>query len=180
MAAESTYWKNAVQGAIQFIDGTGTPVTLTLGVDKGDLKVTNLGEHLNAPVFLERRGHFGSFARGARQYPVVTFSCFVGNIVGSSTSAPGSVYEFLTRKGAYSANVSTLGASRNYAIDIKLLIEGTLWGDTADEQVTFEDCVATCEYSESLDGNTLAVSATCLGRVVHVNNTNTVNVSEVA
>jgi len=170
MAAESTFWKNNLQGAITLIDGTGTPVTLALATDRGDLKITGLGPaNQNAPVVMTRRGKFGSLNRGERIFPQVTFTCFTGNVIGSSGVAPGTPWEFAGKKGAYAANVSTLGANREYTIDIKLTIEGTNWGDTADETITCEDCVVACEWNEAIDGNILAISAQCLGDIVLVN-----------
>lgn len=181
MAAESSFWKNADQGTIQLIDGTGTPVTLTLSTDQGNLKATAFAATLNAIVVMERRGKFGSLNRGVRAFPQLTLTTFMGNFVGSTTSAPGTPMEFLTKKGAYSANVSTLGASREYTVDVKLTVEGTNFGDTADETCTWEDCVLVgAEMSEAAEGNAMAYTLQCLGSVVVVNNTNTVTYSQVA
>lgn len=180
MAAESTFWKTNLQGTIELRDGTGTPVTLTIGTDRGDLKITGLGAKLNAPQVMTRRGRFGSLNRGERVFPQVTFSCFMGNAVGSTTSAPGTPSEFLSKLGAYAANVSTLGANREYTVDIRLTIEGTNFGDSSDETITCEDCVATVEIAEGIDGNVLTISAQCLGSVVFVNGTNTVTMAQAA
>lgn len=180
MAAESTFWKNNLQGSVQFIDGTGTPVTLTCSTDRGDLKITNLSRTLNSPVKMTRRGRFGSLNRGERLFPVLTLSFFVGNVVGSSTSAPGTPGEFAMGKGAYSANVSTLGANREYTHDIKLTIEGTNFGDTADETILAEDCVYVGEFSEAIDGNVMTGTWEVLGSIVIVNSTNTVTLSQAA
>ena len=178
MAAESSFWKNNLQGTIQLIDGTGTPVTLSMSTDRGDLKVSNLSAKLNAPVPMTRRGKFGSLNRGERLFIGVSLTAWVGNLVGSSTSAPGTPFEFVTKSGAYSANVSTLGANREYTFDLKLTLEGTNFGDTADETLTIEDVVATCEWSEAIDGNVLSINGQGLGSVVHVNSTNTVTLSQ--
>lgn len=171
--AESTFWKNNLQGSVQLLDGTGTPVTLTLSTDRGDLKLTNLSAKLNAPVIQQRRGKFGSLNRGERLFVGVSLSCWVGNIVGSSSSAPGTPFEFVNKLGAYSANVSTLGASREYTFDLKYTIEGTNFGDAADETVTVEDVVATCEWQEAVDGTYFTLTGQGLGAVVHGNSTNT-------
>lgn len=178
MAAESAFWKNNLQGTITLLDGTGTPVTLTMTTDRGDLKVTNLSAKLNAPMPLTRRGRFGSLNRGERLFIGVSLTAWVGNLVGSSTSVPGTPFEFLTKSGAYSANVSTLGANREYCVDLRITNEGTNFGDTADETLTVEDMVAVCEWAEAIDGNVLTISGQGLGAVVHVNSTNTVTLSQ--
>jgi len=180
MAAESTFWKNNLQGTVTFIDGTGTPVTLVLSTDRGDLKITNLGAKLNAPAIFERRGKFGSLNRGARAYPILTLSAFVGNLASSSTSAPGTPFEFAVKAGAYAANVSTLGANREYTIDVKLSIEGTNFGDASDETITAEDCLVACEFAEGIDGNVLSLTATVLGSVVLTNSSNTITLAQAA
>jgi hypothetical protein len=180
MAAESTFLKNNVLGSMQLLDGTGSPVSLALLYDRGDIKCTNLSQTLNELVKFIRRGRFVSAAHGERMIPVLTYSSFVGNTVGSTGTAPGTPWEFLTRKGAYAANVSTLGANRLYTVDVRLTIEGTNYGDTADETITFEDCYFTGEFGEAVTGNTLSFSAEVLGSIVHVNNTNTVTYSQIA
>ena len=180
MAAESTFLKNNVLGSMQLIDGTGSPVTLSLLYDRGNIKCTNWSQTLNELVKMVRRGRFVSAAHGERMFPVLSFSCFTGNLVGSSGTAPGTPWEFLTKKGAYSANISTLGANRLYCVDVKLTIEGTNYGDTADETVTFEDCYVTSEFAENVAGNELSFTAEVLGNIVHVNNTNTQTYAQIA
>lgn len=181
MAAESSQPKNNVQGSIRFSDGTGTPVTLTLSYDRGDFQVGPWMEELNEEVILQRRGRFLALLRGERVFPEISFTLFGTNIVGSSTVAPGTAFEFFTGKGAYAANISTLGASRKKTIDIRLLIEGTAWGDTADETVDLEDCVCrVTSYQEATDGNVISISAKQLGATVITNNSNTVTIQQVA
>lgn len=180
MAAESSQVKNFVAGVIRLSDGTGTPVTLTLGLDRGDFSISNLMAKLNETVKIETRGKFKTLARGNRVYPAFSLSAWAGNIVGSSAVAPGTPLEFLFGKGAYSANVSTLGASREMTVDIRLTVEGTAWGDTADETIDLEDVVCSIEFAEAADGNTISMSGEVLGAVVITNNTNTVTLSQVS
>lgn len=181
MAAPSTYVKNAIHGALSLSDGTGTPVTLTVSYDKGDLQLNGLGAVLNDLVHISRRGKYVSSAHGARRYPTVSFSMFATNVVGSSSSAPGSVTEFLTGKGAYSANISTLGSGRPMAVKLTLTIEGSNFGDTADETIVMNNVlVETINFNEAEDGNTISFEGTVLGSVVVTNSTNIVTYSEVA
>lgn len=180
MGAESSFIKNNVQGVLTLSDGTGTPVTLALAYDMGDVEIGPLMEELNEPVKIERRGKFVGLQRGKRVYPTIKFTAWCGNLVGGSTSAPGTPTEFSTKKGAYSANVSTLGANRKYTIDIILAIEGSNFGDGADETITCNDVVCSITWKEGPEGNTISIDGEILGPVVSVNSTNTVSYAQVS
>ena len=56
MAADSSFVKTNVSGKLTLADGTGTPVTLELAFDRGDLTVGPIKEVLNEDVAIERRG----------------------------------------------------------------------------------------------------------------------------
>jgi hypothetical protein len=181
VAAESTQPKNNIGGSIRLSDGTGTPVTLTLAYDRGDFQVGPWMEDLNEEVILQRRGRFLALLRGERVFPEFSFTLFGTNIIGSSTTAPGTALEFFTGKGAYAANVSTLGASRKKTVDLRLIIEGTAWGDANDEMVDLEDCVCrVTSYQEAVDGNIISISGKQLGASVVTNGSNTVTLSQAA
>lgn len=180
MAAESSYIKTNTMGSIVLSDATGTPVTLALAYDKGDLSISGLGPKLNEHVKIERRGRFVSNAHGARVYPQVSLSLFVGNQVGSSDTAPGTPLEFLTALGAYDANVSVAGTGRPVTVTITLTIEGTNFGDTADETIVLSNVYCTMAWNEAVEGNTLAITGEVLGSVVFDNATNTVTLAEIS
>jgi hypothetical protein len=178
MAAPSTQPKNSFKGTISFADGTGTPVTLSVVFTKGDTTLPELRQHLNEDVIISARSRFIGLSTGAPSYPQVSFSAFCGNLVGSSNTAPGSPMEFCHGKGAYSANISTIGANRLMTIDVVITIEGSDWGDTADETITLEDCRMGVAWAEAEDGNTLSFTAVVLGSIVIANSTNTVTYAQ--
>lgn len=178
MAAASAYVKTNVMGTLTLIDGAGT--SLTVPYEKGDLSVDGLAQSLNELVKHEARGNFISASYGNRRYPSMSFSAFATNLVGGTSSAPGTVYEFVTRSGAYAALVPTLGAGHPMTVDVRLTIEGSNFGDSADETITLHDVHVTASFQEATDGNSLSFSGEVLGEVVHVNNTNTVTIDEIA
>ena len=180
MAAPSAQIKNFVKGVVRLSDGTGTPVTLNVPCDQGNFSLSGLSAKLNEVVKIEARGKFKTLARGNRIYPQFSLTSYLGNAVGSSNAAPGSELEFITKTGAYSANVSTLGASREYTADVRLTIEGTDWGDGADETIDLEDVVFMADFTEAAEGNTLAMTGEVLGAVVFTNSTNTVTLQQVS
>lgn len=180
MAAPSTQPKNFQGGVIRLSDGTGSPVTLTAGMTQGDIDFGELGEYLNEDIIYTTRTLIIGLGSGKPRPLKISGSFLVGNIVGSTNSAPGSFIEFATKKGAYSGNVSTLGASRRMTIDIRQTFEGTAWGDTADETVDFEDCVVTFKVQEREEGNLCTWTATQLGNTVVTNNTNAITYAQAA
>lgn len=180
MAAPSGQPKNFNKGVMRLSDGTGTPVTLTVPLEQGNYKIGPLKRKLNEAVKYETRGVFRGLGYGKRIYPSLTFSALLGNLIGSSASAPGSLLEMLVGLGAYSANVSTLGANRDMTLDVRLTVEGTDWGDTADETIDAEDCLCTAEFQEGEEGNMLSVTCEVLGSIIITNSTNTVTLSQAA
>lgn len=180
MAAPSTQPKNFQAGVTRLSDGTGSAVTLTWLMGQGDLKFGPLSQYLNKPVAYTARTVFLGLGNGAPSFPQISGSFLVGNVAGNTNSAPGSFTEFITGKGAYSANISTIGASRIMTVDIRQTIEGTNWGDTADETIDFEDCQVMVEFQEREEGNLITWTATCYGNIIVTSNTNVITYAQAA
>jgi len=180
MATQSTQPKNFAGGVLRFSDGTGTPVTLTGQMFEGDYSLDGVAQDLNEDVVFTSRTLVIGLGVGAPSIPQLSMSCKWGNIVGSSGTAPGTVTEFVTGKGAYAANVSTLGANRRMTVDVRWTIEGTGWGDTADETVDCEDVRFNFGITESAEANKLAFTGKVLGNIVITNSSNVVTLSQFA
>lgn len=178
MAAPSSQPKTARGGVIRLSDGTGTPVTLTVPFIIGDAELAKIMATLNEEVIITARTQVIGVTRGKPSIPSFKFSVYVGNIVGNNNTAPGAPTEFATGKGAYSANVSTLGANREMCVDLRQTIEGTAWGDTADETIDCEDVLLSATWKESLEGNMITFEGRILGAVVVTNNTNVVTYAQ--
>lgn len=161
--ALSDFVRNDTMGTIVLTDGTGTPVTLTVAYDMGDVAISGLGgEDLNETNDYESRGNYISSAAGARRYPQITFSAF---FTGESATTPGSPQAFLMKQTPYTANVSTKGAGRRYMVDFTLNIEGTEFG-ADDWSTTFHDCVCMeASFGEARDGNKFSFTLSCKGEV---------------
>jgi hypothetical protein len=178
MAAESTYIKTSTMGTLVITDGGA--VSLTLLYDRGDVSVGALQHKLNEHVKIERRGKFVSNAYGARIYPAFNFSCYVGNVVGSSGVAPGTPIEMLTALGAYSGNTNVAGVGRPTTVNLRITFSGTAFGDTANETLTANNVFCSLQFAEAMDGNTLTITGEVLTSVVCVNSSNTVTFSQIA
>lgn len=160
----SDFVKTSVHGQITLSDGTGTPVMLTGAYDLGDVNISGLsGPQLNEVTHHERRGKYVSSSYGARRYVQITFTAY---LTGEGSAAPGSLQAFLMKAAPYTANVSTLGSGRVYAVDFTLTIEGTDFGDVDDWESTFTDCIPSdISLTEAMDGDKLSFTLTCVGSV---------------
>lgn len=152
-----TVWNN-VYGQVKLTDGTGSPIVLTCGFDKGDLSIDGLKSILNEDVDIEARGrHIGTLP-GARIRPSISLSSFV-------SSYAAEIMAFVTKTGAYAANVSTCGANDPmYHFDIELTLRKSLAGG-ADEVIKATNCTASGSLNEAQDGNTFSVQLSCKGSI---------------
>lgn len=162
--AISDFVKNSCHGSLTLADGTGTPVTLPVLYDLGDIAVTGLsGPRLNEVQDFERRGKYISSAYAGRRYPTFTMSAY---LTGEGASAPGSLQAFLFQGTPYTANISTLGSGRVYAVKATLTIEGTDFNDAADWSTIFNNCVPTdTGFGEAMDGDKFTFSLSVKGAI---------------
>lgn len=160
----SDFVKSNVHGSFTLSDGTGSPVTLTAAYDLGDVNISGLsGPYLNDVVHHERRGKYLSSSYGQRRYVSIAFSCY---LTGEGAAAPGSLQAFLGKRTPYTANISTLGSGRVYAVKFTLNIEGTDFGDSADWSSVFNHCIPTdMGLSEAADGDKFSITLTCVGTI---------------
>lgn len=99
---------------VYFVDGTGTPKTLEIKIDEGNLTYT-VKRNLEAK---KNRGILDYIKEGDQENMDVSLECrFAG--IKSDTGEYVLPYEFLTKTGAASSYVSTGGANcEAYCIDI--------------------------------------------------------------
>lgn len=148
--------------------------------ERGDLQITGLGPRLNVRKPVQRRGHFVSLHYGERNWPQLSWTAWLPNLVGSSTSAPGALAEILSGLGAYSGVTGTLGLGRPYTVDLRWTILGATYGDASNEVITANDAYCTLDVQEADDGNVLSIAAELYGPVVVTNGTNTVTYQEIS
>ncbi len=163
--AESNIIKNFRDASLSLLDGTGTPVTYTVTLESGDLKVSGQnfsGKSYETQVY-EDRGEVGGVRKTTRKFPAGSFSCYFRQFTGASGS--GTVKDFLLFRNAYSGNTSTTSLGDVKTLDIKLAIEGTDLGDAADHTTTMEDCIVDTVDFEEGDPNKLTVNFRVLGSI---------------
>lgn len=156
--AVSTIQKSNVSGSLSFAVGA---TSLALLFDKGDLNIADLHAVLNAVAAVERRGKFQGLVHGARVYPTFTFTAWITQF--SEATGTGDLIDWVLRKDAYSALVSTIGQGLPFTSDLTYTLEGTDFGDSADHTFTMHDVYLSCSYAEAAEGLTLSVSGTVYG-----------------
>jgi hypothetical protein len=160
MALDS-FVKSDVEGTITLSDGTGTPVTMVLAFDQGDLSITGLKQTLNETEKYERRGRLKSVGPGSRIYPSLSFSAMVHQFTDATASV---LSDFVLKANKYSGNVSTLGTSHPvYALKVTFDLEGTDFGG-ADSQVILDDVVMTMDFAEGRPSS-FSIAGEVLGAV---------------
>jgi|TARA_Y100000310_G_scaffold290310_1_gene317394 hypothetical protein len=162
MAYESAIAKQWTDGSLTLSDGTGSPVTLVVDLEVGDMSVSGVSESHKTVNPYYSRGSLVSLRKGQDAHPAISFSTLMG---GLSDAVLTTVSDFIFRRNSYSGNISTSTALGDaYTVDMELTIEGTDFGDAADHVVTVTDVHATRDLSEG-EPNTLAFSGTVYGTV---------------
>lgn len=174
MSRLSDFVKTNVSGQISLADGTGTPVTLTLVFDRGDLAISNLkGDHLNENVRIQRRGRHINTAPGNRLYPGVSFSAWLPAF-DDSGAAPGDLITWIQRTtgSAYAGLISTTDPSAGsgpdipFAFDLTYTLEGTRFGDSQDHTFTLHDFeVDNFSFNEAAEGISISLTGTVTGEI---------------
>lgn len=160
--AISTVVKNFRDGSIQVKDGTGTPLSVTIQFENGDLSLsgTNQGNYEHTK-YLDR-GELGSLRKTNRMFPTGSFTCQMTDL---SDATDRLIWDIVNKTGAFASAVSTLGANADlYTLDIVLTIEGTNFGDSADHVLTMEDCRCSIDFAEG-DPSNFTISFEVLGAI---------------
>lgn len=162
----STVVKTKRDGIVTIKDGTGSPVTLSVEYEEGNL---TFDQPLADQTVIRDRGTIANVRKGDDQPITGSFSFYFRQFTDSSN--PGSIRDFLVGAGNYSANVSTGSAAglpfvEEYCNTISFLVEGTDVGDAKDHEAVFSKCTASLAFAEG-DTNTWTLSFTCYGGVVY-------------
>jgi hypothetical protein len=161
----SSVVKSRRDGKITLKDGTGSPVTLIVEYEEGNL---SFEQPLADQTVIRDRSVIANVRKGDDQPITGTFSFYFRQFTDAAN--PGSVRDFITGSGNYSANIST-GATgspyvEEFAHTISFLIEGTDLGDASDHEAVFSKCVSSLSFAEG-ESDTWTLSFTCYGGIVY-------------
>lgn len=160
--AISTVVKNFRDGTIVVSDGTGTPLTVTVQFENGDLSLsgTNQGNYEHTK-YLDR-GELGSIRKTNRMFPTGSFTCQMTDL---SDATDRLIWDIVNKTGAFTAAVSTLGANADlYTLKVVLTVEGTNFGDSADHVLTMNDCRCSIDFAEG-DPSNFTINFEVLGTI---------------
>lgn len=160
--AISSVVKNFRDGTIVLSDGTGTPLTVTIQFENGDLSMSgaNAGQ-VDHTKYLDR-GELGSVRRTSRTFVTGSFSCQMTDL---SDSTDRLIWDMVNKTGSFASAVSTLGANADlYTLKIVLTVEGTNFGDSADHVLTMNDCRCSIDFAEG-DPNSFTINFEVLGTI---------------
>ena len=163
--AYSTIVKTKRDGLIQLRDGTGSPVTLDVSYEDGNLTFET---PLDDQTVIRDRGALANVRKGDSQPITGSFAFHFRQFTDSAN--PGSVTDFCSGSGNYSANISTGLAGPPYVahfcVDIQFKIEGTDLGDAKDHQCNIAKAVCSLSFSEG-ESDVWTLSFTAYGGVVY-------------
>lgn len=161
--ALSSVVKHFSDGTLTIEDGTaGTTISLVLDFSNGDLSVEGLQHKLRPVLAYQTRGALKSIRHGEREFPTFSFTAMLTDF---SEATSGTIFDVVAKDGAFGSAVSTYGANAD-VLTYKLTwdVEGTDFGDSADHQITLDDCHITISVTEG-QPNTFNVSGTVYGAV---------------
>lgn len=160
--AISSVVKNFRDGTIVLSDGTGTPLTVTIQFENGDLSIsgTNQGNYEHTK-YLDR-GELGSIRKTTRMFPTGSFTCQMTDL---SDATDRLIWDMVNKTGAFASAVSTLGANADlYTLKIVLTVEGTNFGDATDHVLNLNDCRCSIDFAEG-DPSNFTINFEVLGTI---------------
>ena len=160
--ASSTVVKNFTDGLITLKDGTGTPISVDVKYDNGDFSISGLAQKLREVVAYQSRGVLNSVRHTNRSFPTFSFTAKMSEFTSATAN---SLSDAVRKKGAFTAGISTLGASADvWALDLTLTVEGTTFGDSSDHTFTLGSCQMTLDFSEG-DPSQFSINGTVYGAI---------------
>lgn len=165
--AASTFAKTFRDGSLVITDNTGTPKSLTVPYENGDLSASGLGKGLRETNPIQSRGNLVTVRKGNRVFPQVTFSVIMTHFTSATQT---SIIDCIEKTGDWTNAVSTL--SKATAIpgdadtrDLTFTVEGTT-PDSADHTCVMTKVELEYSFSEG-DPNTVNVTGTIYGTITY-------------
>ena len=148
-------------GTIKLIDGTGSPVTLTVAYEDGNFTADLLGADADR-IVIRDRGTIVGLRQGDDQVGSLSFS--VHFMEFKNAGASGCLLDFINGEQAGSGLTSTGGAGfEQFLCTVEMEIEATALGDN-DNKASFAKVLLTADFSEG-DPDVLNVSGEVYGGV---------------
>jgi hypothetical protein len=164
--AYSTLPKTRRDGVITLKDGTGSPVTLEVAYEEGNL---TFDTPKAAQTVIRDRGTISTVRKGDDE-PTASgsFSAYFRQFTDGSEA--GSILDFINKTGSYTSNVSTGSTGTPfvefYCIDLEYQVDATSLGDDAATSATLTKCVCTASFTEG-DPSSFTINFTSYGALTY-------------
>ena len=138
-------------GKITISDGAGSPISLIIPYEDGDLQLSGLTEGQMTTQEFRSRGKVYS-VRKVEDRPIEgTFTCHATQFLSDGTTA--TPFDVVMKKGVWASATST-GPNTGDAQLYKLVWTGerTDFGATADNTVTYKYCRFEMDFAEGIPG----------------------------
>jgi hypothetical protein len=158
--AESTVVKVRRDGTITILDGAGSPLSYTVAYENGDL---SYAEDKAGRIVIRDRGTIVGLRAGDDPVQSLSFSVHLRAFAITATNA--TLIDVIQRTGAWVAATSTGGTGfEQFLVTVKITVEGTDQGDSADHVATFAKVLLTYDVKEG-DPDTLNVKGEIYGGI---------------
>jgi hypothetical protein len=157
--------KNFRDGVLTLSDGTTpTPLTLTVQYEAGDFSITGLNQgNTEATTYLDR-GVLGSVRLTNQTFPTISFTAHMTDI---SDATNKTLWDAVNKTGSFATAVSTIGSSDVYGLTVKLVVEGSNFGDPTDHEITCVGVHLSLDFAEG-DPNSFSLTGTVYGAITAV------------
>jgi hypothetical protein len=161
----SSVVKNFRDGVITISDGTTpTPLSITVQFESGDFSISGLNQgNTEATTYLDR-GVLGSVRLTNQTFPTLSFSAHATDI---SDATNRTLWDAVNKSGSFSAAQSTILSSDVYGLTVKIVIEGTNFGDPSDHEISCVGVHLAIDFAEG-DPNSFSLTGTVYGAITAV------------
>lgn len=133
-------------GTITIEDATGSPITLTVQYEAGDLSVDGFQQDNKTHIPLFDRGSIFGLRKEQDEPISFSFSAIATDITDATEKT---IIDAFNKSGAFASGVSTLGANADvWAVKMTWTGEQTDFGAGADSTITLDYCVAKVSFQE--------------------------------
>lgn len=138
--------------ALIFYDGSGTPLTLTLDFEEGNVNFQNLSHLMREVLELYDRDDLAALRYGRRKPVPFSFTAYLKALSDSTVKL---ISDLLLKKGAWSSATSTQGVNAEVmTYKLEWVIERSNFGGSGDNTLTANHCFFTGTISEEPGGFT--------------------------
>lgn len=141
--------------AVTFKDGTGSPISATIGPGPGDVKISGLEQGGVEAVAIYNRGTFLELVEGDQKQ--ITFSITIYH--NQDLTATGSPVAALLKTNDFTSGVTKDPGGAVWTGNLEVVVTRSAVTDT----FTLINTRCSFDYSEGKEGNTITINGTAYG-----------------